>query len=287
MIKRSATLLALVLLLAAACGRGRPSAAATTPVIPTAPSATSLPEPTPLDATPPGATPTDATSPTATSPTAQPSPPATATPAPTRTGADYVLRLPREDALPADWLMNPLPDFQTRAPRPGDTYHFACRDLPARSVGAATVGYRHLDGLPSVTIEYVVYPSAAEAEAALADMREAAETCGDFTIGAGNTATTARFAPLDFATGDDGFAAALSTSNDVTGELLTHIVKVRRDHVIIGISHSAAADATPPDEALTRQLIETALDNLRDAPRPSGPSATTHALNSRKLSRIM
>ena len=206
--------------------------------------------------------------------------PATGTPAPTvapavtRTGADYVLRLPREDAVPADWRMSPLPDFQTRSPQPGDTYRFACRDLPARSIGVATVGYRHLDGLPSVAIEYVVYPSAEEAAAALADMREAAESCGDFTIGAGDSASSARFAPLDFAAGEDGFAAALSTDNEATGPLLTHVVKVRRDHVIIGVSHSAAAGASPPDVDLTRGLIETALDNLRDGPRPSGPSVS-------------
>jgi hypothetical protein len=193
----------------------------------------------------------------------------TAPPLATREGADYVLRLPREDAVPADWAMSPQPDFQRRAPQPGDTYPFACRDLPARSIGIATVGYRHLDGLPSVAIEYVVYASAADANAALADMRAAADACGPFTIGA----TEAALAPLDFPElGDDRFAVALATSGG-SGDLLTHVVKVRQAHVIIGVSHTAYAGEPPPDEALTRALVEQAVDNLRDAPQPVGPSA--------------
>jgi hypothetical protein len=181
-----------------------------------------------------------------------------------------VLRLPREDAVPADWAMSPQPDFQRRAPQPGDTYPFACRDLPARSIGIATVGYRHLDGLPSVAIEYVVYASAADAEAALADMAAATETCGDFTLGA----TTAAFVPLEFPDlGDGRFAAALTTHGTESGDLLIHVVKVRQGHVVIGVSHTTYAGEAPPDEALTRALVEQAMDNLRDAPQPPGPSA--------------
>jgi hypothetical protein len=168
--------------------------------------------------------------------------------------------------------MNPLPDFQTRAPQPGDTYRFACRDLPARSIGIATVGYRHLDGLPSVSIEYVVYPSVGDASAALADMRGAAETCGDFTIGAGDGATAAAFSPLDFpALGDDRFAVALSSDNPTTGPLLTHVVKAQHGHVIIGISHTAGADQPPPDTALTRALVERAIENLSEGVPARGP----------------
>ena len=212
---------------------------------------------------------------------------ATATPLPlaTRVGSEYVLLLPREDAVPTDWAMSPPPDFQTRTPGPDDTYRFACRDLPARSIGIATVGYRHLDGLPSVAIEYVIYSSAADAADALADMRAAAETCGDFALGPGG-ATTAAFAPLDFPElGDDRFAVALPTSGEAGGDLLTHVVKVRQSHVIIGISHTTYAGETPPDDALTRALVERAIDNLRDAPQPVGPTA--YSLTSRKLSRIM
>ncbi len=201
---------------------------------------------------------------------------ATATPLPlaTRVGSEYVLLLPREDAVPTDWAMSPPPDFQTRTPGPDDTYRFACRDLPARSIGIATVGYRHLDGLPSVAIEYVVYASADAAEAALADMRAAAEECGDFAIGQGNNATAATLAPLAFAAlGDDHFAAALSTRSDTSGDLLTHLVKVRQGHVVIGISHTAYADGATPDAALTRALAEQAVNNLRHGPAPTGPSA--------------
>ena len=195
-------------------------------------------------------------------------------PAATRVGSDYVLLLPREDAVPAGWAINPPPDFQTRAPNPDDTYRFACRDLPARSIGIATVGYRHLDGLPSVAIEYVVYASADAAEAALADMRAAAEECGDFAIGQGNNATAATLAPLAFdALGDAHFAAALSTRSDTSGDLLIHLVKVRQGHVVIGISHTAYADGATPDAALTRALAEQAVNNLRHGPAPTGPSA--------------
>ena len=201
---------------------------------------------------------------------------ATATPLPlaTRVGSEYVLLLPREDAVPTDWAMSPPPDFQTRTPGPDDTYRFACRDLPARSIGIATVGYRHLDGLPSVAIEYVVYASADAAEAALADMRAAAEECGDFAIGQGNNATAATLAPLAFdALGDAHFAAALSTRSDTSGDLLIHLVKVRQGHVVIGISHTAYADGATPDAALTRALAERAVANLRNGPAPTGPSA--------------
>ena len=185
-----------------------------------------------------------------------------------------MLLLPREDAVPTGWAINPPPDFQTRAPNPDDTYRFACRDLPARSIGIATVGYRHLDGLPSVAIEYVIYASADAAAAALADMRAAAETCGDFAIGQGDAATAAALAPLVFdPLGDDSFAAALTTGGDTAGGLLIHVVKVRQGHVVIGISHSAAADQPPPDAALTRALAERAVENLRDGPGPTGPSA--------------
>ncbi len=265
MTRRTSTLIALTLLLLSACGGNTAAPAASI-------RGTAAPSPAPLST---------ATTVPAAVPSPSPTPPALAT----RVGADYVLRLPREDAVPANWAMSPLPDFQSRTPQPGDTYRFACRDLPARSIGIATVGYRHLDGLPSVAIEYVIYSSAADAADALADMRAAAETCGDFALGPGG-ATTAAFAPLDFPElGDDRFAVALPTSGEAGGDLLTHVVKVRQSHVIIGISHTTYAGETPPDDALTRALVERAIDNLRDAPQPVGPTA--YSLTSRKLSRIM
>lgn len=250
------TALSLALLLAACAGGATDTP---TPAIESA-----APTPPPQTAVvSPASSATPAPAPTATLPAP---PPALAT----REGADYVLRLPREDAVPADWAMSPQPDFQRRAPQPGDTYPFACRDLPARSIGIATVGYRHLDGLPSVAIEYVVYASAADAEAALADMAAATETCGDFTLGA----TTAAFVPLEFPDlGDGRFAAALTTHGTESGDLLIHVVKVRQGHVVIGVSHTTYAGEAPPDEALTRALVEQAMDNLRDAPQPPGPSA--------------
>ena len=265
-------------LLTVGCGTSDspPAIATTAPIAAPLPTAITTATSAPVETLPPAPSPTPAVH---------------ATPAATRTGADYVLRLPREDAVPSGWAMSPQPDFETRAPRPGETYRFACRDLPARSIGIATVGYRHLDGLPSVAIEYVIYPTAEDAAAALADMRVAADTCGDFTIGSGDAATAASFAPLEPPVGgEEGFAAALTTANAVSGDLVTHLVKVRQNHVISGISHTARAGDAPPDEALTRALIETALSNLRDGPRPSGPSAARpapYALSSRRLSRIM
>ena len=253
MTRRTSALIALTLLLLAACGGKTTAPAILTP----------LAQAGELTAATETAVATDVVL------SPSPTPPVLVT----RVGADYVLRLPREDAVPANWAMSPLPDFQSRAPQPGDTYRFACRDLPARSIGIATVGYRHLDGLPSVAIEYVIYGSAADAADALADMRAAAETCGDFTLGAGG-ATTAAFAPLDFPElGDERFAVALSTSGDASGDLLTHVVKVRQSHIVIGISHTTYADEAPPDGALTRALVERAINNLRDAPQPLGPTA--------------
>ncbi|WP_374686475.1 hypothetical protein [Promineifilum sp.] len=219
---------------------------------------------TPLPATVPAATPlptaTLAPDPATVEAAASPAAP---TAAATRTGANYVLSLPREAAVPADWLMNPPPDFQTRSPGPGDTYRFACLELPARSTGLATVGYRSLEGLPSVAIEYAVYPSATEAGAALADMRQAASDCIEFTIGEGDNAIQAAFAPLDFpAHGDDSFAMALTTSGPTTGDLLTHVIKIQRGHVVIGISHAAAASGPLPDTALTESLAQLAVEQI-------------------------
>ena len=274
MTRRTLAVIALTVMLLSACaGRGAGSTSAPSD----AAGATTTPAPTVESvasdadrATTTPAPPAEATASDAAGATETPAP----TPAATRVGSNYVLLLPREDAVPTGWAMSPTPDFQTRAPGPGDTYRFACRDLPARSIGIATIGYRHLDGLPSVAIEYVIYASADDAAAALADMRAAVETCGDFDIGQGQGATAATFAPLEFtALGDDSFAAALTTGGGTTGDLLTHMVKVRQGHVVIGISHTAAADQPPPDAALTRALAERAVENLRDGPGPSGPSA--------------
>jgi len=245
------------LALAACATAGDPAAS---PAAPTA--AVALPGPTTANETPtPQPTPvivSDAPAPDATATSTSEVAAAVAT----RVGSEYVLRLPREDAVPAGWLMNPLPTFETRAPGPDDTYRFACLELPARSTGVASVGYRHLEGLPSVGIEYVVYASADDAAAALDDMRAATETCADFTIGP-DAATAAAFAPLEFpAHGDESFAAVLSTRNDATGDLLTHVIKIRHGHVVIGISHSQDAAADPPDATLTNALAETAVANL-------------------------
>ncbi len=204
-------------------------------------------------------------------------PPAIAAPtlaptaAATRVGADYVLLLPREAAVPAGWLVNPAPVFETRQPAAGDTYRYACQELPARSVGQASVGYRNLEGLPNVFIEYVIYPTAEIAAEALADMQAATNACGQFTIGEGEGATQATFEPLEFpAHGDAGFAAALATRSAQTGGLLTHVVKVRLGHVIIGVSHANAADGEAPDLALTESLVALAVSNLADGPLAPG-----------------
>lgn len=190
----------------------------------------------------------------------------------TRVGANYVLLLPREAAVPAGWLINPSPAFETRQPAPGDTYRYACRDLPARSVGQASVGYRHLEGLPNVFIEYVIYPTAELAAEALADMQAATDACDEFTIGEGEGATQATFAPLEFpAHGEAGFAAALTTQAAQADGLLTHVVKVRQGHVIIGVSHANAAGGDPPDLALTESLVALAVSNLADGPAAPGP----------------
>jgi hypothetical protein len=186
---------------------------------------------------------------------------------PTRVGSEYVLRLPREAAVPADWVMSPQPAFETRDPQPGDTYHFACVDLPARSIGAASVGYRHLEGLPSIHVEYVVYRSAEDAAAALEEMRQATAACPSFVIGQGEGAIDAVLAPLDFPPyGDASFAAALTTDAPATGELLTHAVKILSGRIVVGINHAVYAAESPPDAALTESLAALAVANLAAPP---------------------
>lgn len=192
-------------------------------------------------------------------------------PAATRAGAEYILLLPREAAVPAGWPMSPPPDYQPRQPQPGDTYRFACLDLTSRSVGAASVGYRSLEGLPSIHIEYVIYPSEESAADALADMQKAVEECPTFTIGSGEGAITAAFTPLDFpAYGDAGFAAALATGSSITGQLRTDMIKIRNGHVIIGINHANYAGEPPPDAALTESLAALAVSNLDGGPAAPG-----------------
>lgn len=181
----------------------------------------------------------------------------------TRVGANYVLQLPREDSVPVNWAMDRPPDFRVHERQPGETYRFACLELPARSIGVASVGYRHLDGLPNVYIEYVVYRSPEDAAAALADMQRAAENCAEFEIGTGSAATSARMSPIDLGSyGQESFAASLETSGEATGELVTHVLKVRQDDVIIGINHAASAAGAPPDSALTESLAGVAVRNL-------------------------
>lgn len=200
---------------------------------------------------------------TTTIPTETASIPAEVTPVPTRLGANYVLQLPREDTVPAGWAMDRRPDFRVPDRQPGDTYRFACLDLPARSIGTASVGYRNLEGMPSVTIEYVVYDSAESAAAALADMKSATESCGEFELGAGDSATTARLSIMEFQPfGEESFAASLESTNDINGELTTHLLKILQDNIVIGITHATFTADTPPDNNLTILLADTAVRNL-------------------------
>ncbi|MEZ4517970.1 MAG: hypothetical protein R3C44_14515 [Chloroflexota bacterium] len=174
-------------------------------------------------------------------------------------GGVYVANLPRPGDVPSGWLMDRSPHYQARTPEPGETYRFACRDLPARSTGVATVGYRSLEGLPSVSIEYVLYPSDEAAEAALADMGEAAETCGEF--GAQLSGLTggvqARITPVDYpAFGEGTFAAVLETDSEATGPLVTQVIKIRQGNVVAGINHVVSAGEAEPDPVVGEALSE-------------------------------
>jgi hypothetical protein len=192
--------------------------------------------------------------------------PAPAILAPTRVGANYVLQLPRDNALPVGWAMDRRPDYRDLERQSGETYRFTCLDLPARSIGVASVGYRSLEGLPNVYIEYVVYRNAADAGAAMADMLRATAACGEFTIGQGNTATTAQLVPIDFRSyGQESFAGSLETTNGLTGALVTHFLKIRQDNVVIGINHATQAANAPPEIALTQSLAALSLRNLSGA----------------------
>jgi hypothetical protein len=120
-------------------------------------------------------------------------------------------------------------------------YSFACEQLPARSTGVATVGYRSLEGLPSLTVEYVIY----------------AASCGTFTVTAAGGEVSARMTPLEFpAGGDASFAVALETASAATGDLLTHVIKIRQGRVIIGINHAARGGDPPPDPAVSERAAE-------------------------------
>lgn len=173
-------------------------------------------------------------------------------------GGIYVAHLLRPTDVPAGWLLDRAPRYASRLPEPGETYSFACEELPARSIGVAGVGYRSLEGLPSLSVEYVIYPSADAAKAALADMQGASERCGDFRVEVAG-GVDARITPIPFASlGEASFAAALETSSDGTGDLLTHVVKVQQGRVVIGINHAVLAGEAEPDRALTEAMARLA-----------------------------
>lgn len=255
---RAASVLIMVALAAAACVEP--------PAAPEATSVATLPA-AEQSAPSSAAAATAATQPTATlsSPTASPAGPS---PSPTRAaeaprpGAEHVLKLPREDSVPADFLMARLPDYQVRNPSPSDTYRFACQDLPARSIGVATVSYRHLSGLPSVSVEYVIYPDPAVAGQALADMQDAMRQCPNFTIGEGTerTATLAELAlpPL----GDSSFAMTLSTEGPTTGSLETQALKMLVGEYVVGINYVDYATRQPGDSNLLESVAHAALQAL-------------------------
>lgn len=213
------------------------------------------------DASPPPALPT-ATAATPTSDAEEPAPAGAL--ALDEQAAFYISRLPRPADVPAGWRMDRTPQFQERSPAPGESYRFACEQLPARSVGLATVGYRSLDALPSMTIEYVVYPTEGDAAQALADMQQAAETCEQFALsGQAGDPPDARFAPLEFPSfGSSSFGAALTTDTETTGALLTHVIKIQSGNVVVGINHANWADQPPPETAVTEAMARLTLDYL-------------------------
>ncbi len=174
-------------------------------------------------------------------------------------GGVYVASLPRPSDVPSGWLMDRAPRFDSREPQPGETYRFACEDLMARSIGVASVGYRSLEGLPSASVEYVVYPSEAEAKDALADMRQAAAGCGEFGAAAAG-GVQARMTPIAFRNyGAGSFAVALETSAEATGDLLTHVIKIQQGNVVIGINHVVQAGDAAPDSAVSERLSRLAV----------------------------
>jgi hypothetical protein len=172
-------------------------------------------------------------------------------------GGVYVAALLRPGDVPAGWQMDRAPQYTARSPEPGEMYSFACDRLPARSTGVATVGYRSLEGLPSLAVEYVIYATAEDAAAALAEMRASAESCGTFTVNAAGGEVSARMTPLEFPAGGDGsFAVALETASAATGNLLTHVIKIQQGRVIIGINHAVRGGDPLPDQGVSERAAE-------------------------------
>jgi hypothetical protein len=178
-------------------------------------------------------------------------------------GGVYVAGLLRPGDVPAGWQMDRAPQYAARSPGPGEMYSFACVQLPARSTGVAAVGYRSLEGLPSLTVEYVIYATAEDAAAALAEMRTAAEACGTFTVNAAGGEVSARMTPLDFpASGDASFAVALETASAATGDLLTHVIKIQQGRVVVGINHAVRGGDPQPDPAVSERAVELTVQYL-------------------------
>ncbi len=148
--------------------------------------------------------------------------------------------------MPTGWTTE-APSFEPRTP--GGTYASFCAELEARSIAAATVDFQKSALGPFMSHTIVVYPTRADAEAALDDLIAAARDCPELVDDTGNTNT---FSPLSFpAFGDDTFAMRSS------GLVEMDVIQVRVDEVLISILHGGLG---PVDSAQTEAFVQMALD---------------------------
>ncbi len=150
------------------------------------------------------------------------------------------------NAMPTGWT-GTAPEFELRTP--GGTYTSFCHELEARSIAAASVDFQKSALGPFMSHTIVVYPTTADAKAALEDLIAAVRDCPELVDDAGNKNT---FSALSFPVfGDDTFAIRSS------GLVEMDIIQARVDDVLINIIHGGlgAVDSTQTEE-FVRMAVE-------------------------------
>ena len=151
------------------------------------------------------------------------------------------------DDMPTGWTQNETAVFTPSTP--GGTYRSMCQDIPARSIGSASVSFSQSTLGPQVDQFITIYPSSEEAEAAMADLSGVAQECGEYSDDNGNVFT---LSPLAFPSlGDDTFA--VRSANQL---VQADWVRIRVDSAIINLIQAGLSINSELTEELARLAVD-------------------------------
>ncbi len=153
--------------------------------------------------------------------------------------------------MPTGWTQAEAADFSPSTP--GGTYRSMCMDIPARSIGSASVSFSQSTLGPQINQTVVVFPSRNEAEAAMADLANVAQECGEYSDDNGNVFTLSSLAFPSL--GDDAFA--VRSSNQL---VQADWVQVRVDSTIINLIQAGLSI----DSELTEEVARLAVERYED-----------------------